>query len=104
MTELSGNVNWKGEVRDVLEDDGGVETVGERDRLFEKTYGAVSRLFNGTLCSSTWYRCTYDISDDVRVGEYPGDCDEPSLAGATPPLGGVCHFESRCEPSCIAYG
>jgi hypothetical protein len=100
VIEPSGNVNWKGEVRDVLEDDGGVETVGERDRLFEKTYGAVSRLFSEVFCSSTWYRCTYVISDDVRVGEYPGDCDEPLLAGA-PLLGGVCHCESRCEPLCM---
>jgi hypothetical protein len=43
VIELSGNVNWNGDVKDVLDEDGGVDEVGEMERLLEKTYGVVSK-------------------------------------------------------------
>lgn len=39
----AGNVNWNGDVKDVLDEDGGVDDVGEMERLLGKRYGAVSK-------------------------------------------------------------
>jgi hypothetical protein len=39
----AGNVNWNGDVNDVLDEDGGVDDVGEMERLLGKRYGVVSK-------------------------------------------------------------
>lgn len=76
-------MNWN-EVKDVEDDEFGVDVVGESDRLVGKTYGAVSRVLSGAFWPSMGKRLIYGISDDVNVGDpvNPGEWDEWLLVGA----------------------
>jgi hypothetical protein len=70
-------VNWN-DVKDVDDDEPGVDVDGESDRLLGKIYGAVSRVLSGAFWSSIGNRLRYGISDDVSVGDpaKPGEWDE----------------------------